>query len=115
MDFCYPKIAEYLKIKNIEQVCYFFQFCDICVLIKKTMSKVCQITGKRARVGNNVSKANNKTKRMFSPNLHLKRFYIPEEDKWIKIKVCSSALKSINKYGISAVIKKAKEKGTLSI
>ena len=77
---------------------------------KKTMSKVCQITGKRARVGNNVSKANNKTKRMFSPNLHLKRFYIPEEDKWIQIKVCSSALKSINKYGISAVIKKAKEK-----
>ena len=71
------------------------------------MSKVCQITGKRARVGNNVSKANNRTKRMFSPNLHLKRFYIPEEDKWIKIKVCSSALKSINKHGISAVLKKA--------
>ncbi len=79
------------------------------------MSKVCQITGKRARVGNNVSKANNKTKRMFYPNLHVKKFYIPEDDKWIKIKVCSSALKSINKYGISAVLKKAKEKGTLSI
>ena len=45
----------------------------------------------------------------------LKKFYIPEEDKWIKIKVCSSALKSINKFGISAVLKKAKEKGTLSI
>ncbi len=69
------------------------------------MSKVCQITGKRARVGNNVSKANNKTKRMFYPNLHVKRFYIPEEDKWIKIKVCSTALKSINKFGISAVLK----------
>ena len=82
---------------------------------KKIMSKVCQITGKRARVGNNVSKANNKTKRMFYPNLHVKKFYVPEEDKWIKIKVCSSALKSINKYGISAVLKKAKEKGTLSI
>ena len=79
------------------------------------MSKVCQITGKRARVGNNVSKAKNRTKRMFYPNLHVKKFYIPEEDKWITIKVCSSALKSINKDGISAVLKKAKEKGTLSI
>ena len=44
-----------------------------------------------------------------------KKFYIPEEDKWITIKICSSALKSVNKYGISAVIKKAKEKGTLNI
>ncbi len=52
---------------------------------------------------------------MFYPNLHVKKFYIPEEDKWIKIKVCSSALKSINRDGISAVLKKAKEKGTLSI
>ena len=82
---------------------------------KKKMSKVCQITGKRARVGNNVSKAKNRTKRMFYPNLHVKKFYIPEEDKWITIKVCSSALKSINKDGISTVLKKAKEKGTLSI
>ena len=79
------------------------------------MTKKCELTGKRPLKGHNVSHANNKTKRMFSPNLHLKRFYIPEEDKWIKIKVCSSALQSINKYGISAVIKKAKEKGTLSI
>jgi len=79
------------------------------------MSKFCQITGKRPRVGNNVSKSNNKTKRKFYPNLHKKKFYIPEEDKWITIKICSSALKSVNKYGISAVIKKAKEKGTLNI
>ena len=73
------------------------------------------LDGRRARVGNNVSKAKNRTKRMFYPNLHVKKFYIPEEDKWITIKVCSSALKSINKDGISAVLKKAKEKGTLSI
>ena len=79
------------------------------------MSKVCQITGKRARVGNNVSKANNRTKRMFLPNLHVKRFYIPEEDKWITLKISASALKNINRKGISAVLKKAKEKGTLSI
>ena len=79
------------------------------------MSKVCNISGKRVMFGNNRSKAMNKTRRRFDINLVKKRFYIPEEDKWITIKVCSSALKSINKDGISAVLKKAKEKGTLSI
>lgn len=77
------------------------------------MSKVCQITGKRPRVGNNVSHANNKTKRKFYPNLHKKRFYIPEEDRWITLKVSSTALRTINKNGIKAVLKKAKEKGNV--
>ena len=75
------------------------------------MSRVCQITGKRPRVGNNVSHANNKTKRRFLPNLHTKRFYIPEEDKWITLKVSTTALRTINKNGISAVLKKAKANG----
>ena len=79
------------------------------------MSKVCQITGKRARVGNNVSKSNNKTKRKFYPNLQKKRFYLPEEDKWVTLKVSAKALKTINKNGISAVLRKAREKGTASI
>ncbi|PIB34175.1 50S ribosomal protein L28 [Reichenbachiella sp. 5M10] len=77
------------------------------------MSRVCQITGKRPRVGNNVSHANNKTKRKFYPNLFTKRFYIPEEDKWVTLKVSSTALKTINKNGISAVLKKAKDKGNI--
>lgn len=77
------------------------------------MSKVCQITGKRPRVGNNVSHANNKTKRRFYPNLHKKRFYIPEEDKWITLKVSSTALRTINKNGIKAVLKKARENGNV--
>ncbi|MCV9387610.1 50S ribosomal protein L28 [Reichenbachiella ulvae] len=77
------------------------------------MSRVCQITGKRPQVGNNVSHANNKTKRMFYPNLFKKRFYIPEEDKWVTLKVSSTALKTINKHGISAVLKKAKQKGNI--
>ena len=77
------------------------------------MSKVCQITGKRARVGNNVSKANNKTKRMFYPNLHVKKFYIPEEDKWITLKVSTAAIRNINKKGISAVLAEAKAQGHL--
>jgi large subunit ribosomal protein L28 len=80
----------------------------------KKMSKVCEITGKRARVGNNVSHANNKTKRTFSPNLHKKRFYIPEEDRWVVMKVSSKALRTINKNGLTAVLKKAKAKGTLT-
>jgi large subunit ribosomal protein L28 len=75
------------------------------------MARVCQITGKRPRVGNNVSHANNKTKRRFYPNLQKKRFYLPEEDKWITLKVSTKAIKTINKYGISAVIKEAREKG----
>ncbi len=77
------------------------------------MSRVCELTGKKAMVGNNVSHAMNKTKRKFDANLMKKRFYIPEEDKWITLKVSASALKNINKKGISAVIKEAREKGFL--
>ena len=75
------------------------------------MSKVCQITGQRPQVGNNVSHANNKTKRRFNPNLQKKRFYIPEEDKWVTLKVSTSALRTINKNGITAVLKKARANG----
>ncbi|MEQ8907384.1 50S ribosomal protein L28 [Ekhidna sp.] len=75
------------------------------------MSKVCDITGKRPQVGNNVSHANNKTKRRFNPNLQKKRFYLPEEDKWITLKVSTSALRTINKNGITSVLKKARANG----
>jgi len=77
------------------------------------MSRVCELTGKKAMVGNNVSHAMNKTKRKFNANLIKKRFYLPEEDKWISLKVSTSALKNINKKGISAVVKEAREKGFL--
>jgi large subunit ribosomal protein L28 len=77
------------------------------------MSRVCELTGKKAMVGNNVSHALNRTRRKFDANLMKKRFYIPEEDKWITLKVSTSALKNINKKGISAVIKEAREKGFL--
>lgn len=77
------------------------------------MSRVCELTGKKAMVGNNVSHAMNKTKRKFNANLVKKRFYLPEEDKWITLKVSTSALKNINKKGISAVIKEARAKGYL--
>jgi len=77
------------------------------------MSRVCELTGKRAMFGNKVSHALNRSKRRFNVNLLKKRFYIPEEDKWITIKVSASALKNINRLGISAVIKDAKSKGFL--
>ena len=77
------------------------------------MSRACDITGKRVMYGNNVSKAMNKTRRRFDINLIKKRFYIPEEDKWITLKVKASVLKTINKKGISAVLKEAKAQGIL--
>jgi large subunit ribosomal protein L28 len=75
------------------------------------MSRVCEITGKRPHSGNSVSHANNKTKRKFYPNLKTKRFYIPEEGKWITLKVSTKAIKTINSKGISAVLKEARAKG----
>lgn len=77
------------------------------------MARVCQITGKRTRVGNNVSHANNKTKRKFYPNLHTKRFYIPEKDAWITLRVSAKALRTINKNGILSVLKKAAANGNI--
>ena len=79
------------------------------------MPKVCDITGKRARSGNNVSKANNKTKRKFFPNLHKKRFYVPEKDIWVTLKVSSTALRTINKNGINAVLKQAKANANMLV
>ena len=77
------------------------------------MSRVCQITGKKVVAGNNVSHSNKKTKRKFYPNLQTKKFYIPEEDKWITLKVSTAAIRNINKKGISAVLAEAKVQGHL--
>ena len=72
------------------------------------MSKICKITGKRPLVGNNVSKANNKTKRRQLPNLQNKKIFVPELGKSVRIKVSTSALKSIDKEGLMAFLKKKK-------
>jgi large subunit ribosomal protein L28 len=77
------------------------------------MSRICQITGKSVMVGNNVSHSNRKTKRKFYPNLVTKKFYVPEEDSYITLKISTSALRTINKNGISACLKEAREKGHL--
>ncbi len=75
------------------------------------MSRVCQITGKRVITGNNVSKSNRKTKRTFAPNLSVKRFYNPETGEWVKLKVSAAGIRTINKNGVAASIKKAKAMG----
>jgi large subunit ribosomal protein L28 len=77
------------------------------------MSRICELTGKTGMVGNNVSKALNRTKRKFNANLIKKRFYISDEDKWITLKISTSALKTINRIGISAALKDARSKGFL--
>ena len=77
------------------------------------MSRVCQVTGKRVISGNNVSKSKRRTKRTFAPNLSVKRFYNPESGEWIKLKVSSAGMRTINKKGIAATIKEAKAKGFL--
>mgnify|MGYP003812075209 CR=1 FL=1 len=79
------------------------------------MSRVCQITGKKAMVGNHVSHSNKKTKRKFNPNLFDKKFFIPEENRWIKLKVSAAGIRIINKVGVNAAMKEAKEKGFLTI
>ncbi|MFH1118472.1 MAG: 50S ribosomal protein L28 [Bacteroidota bacterium] len=75
------------------------------------MSRVCQITGKGMMVGNKVSHSNIKTKRRFYPNLQVKKFYIPEEDRWITLKVSADGIRHISKNGISAALRAAREKG----
>ena len=78
------------------------------------MARICEITGKRPRVGNRVSHANNKTKRRFYPNLQMKRFFLAEEGTWVTLKVSTSAIRTINKKGLGVVLREAKRKGTLA-
>jgi len=68
------------------------------------MSKVCQVTGKRPVTGNNVSHANNKTKRRFLPNLHYHRFWVESEKRWVRLRVSTKGLRIIDKKGIDAVL-----------
>lgn len=79
------------------------------------MSKVCQILGKKASVGNNVSHSKRRTKRKFNVNLHRKKFYWVEQDMWIELNVSAHALRTINKIGLNAAIKRAEKDGNLDL
>lgn len=75
------------------------------------MSKVCEVTGKKSMSGHKVSHSNIKSNRRFMPNLQKKRFFIPEENRWVELKISTSAIRTINNKGISAVLKEMKERG----
>ncbi len=75
------------------------------------MSRVCQITGKGPMVGNNVSHANNKTKRRFLPNLQYRRFWLEGERRWIRLRVSSAGLRLIDKKGIEVVLEEMRQRG----
>ena len=77
------------------------------------MSRVCQVTGKRTASGNNVSHAQNKTRRKFKPNLHSRRFFLPSEGRYLRLRVSSSGLRLIDKYGIEAVVARLRAGETL--
>ena len=75
------------------------------------MSRVCQVTGKRPMVGNNVSHANNKTKRRFLPNLQSRRFWIESENRWVRLRVSKKGLRIIDKNGIEQVLSDIRARG----
>ena len=75
------------------------------------MSKICQVTGKKPMFGNNVSHANNKTRRKFNVNLQKKKFWLPEENRYITLRLSMHGLRIINKKGISRVIREIRENG----
>ena len=75
------------------------------------MSKVCQVTGKRPAVGNNVSHAHNKTRRRFNPNLHHHRFWVESENRWVRLRVSSKGMRTIDKLGIDTVLADMRKRG----
>ncbi|MCK3685187.1 50S ribosomal protein L28 [Maribellus sp. YY47] len=75
------------------------------------MSRVCQITGKKAMVGNNVSHSKRRTKRRFDVNLFKKKYYLPDEDRWVQLTVSASGMRTINKKGLKTALAEAQEKG----
>ena len=75
------------------------------------MSKICQVTGKKVMVGNNVSHSKRRTRRKFYPNLFVKKYYLPEEERWISLKVSAAGIRLISKKGLNQTLKEAKEKG----
>ena len=75
------------------------------------MSRVCQVTGKRPVSGNNVSHANNRTRRRWLPNLHTRRFWVPSEKRWVTLRVSNHGLRTIDKNGIDAVLADMRARG----
>ena len=78
------------------------------------MARVCQVSGKAPMVGNNVSHANNKTKRRFLPNLQSRRFWVESENRWIRLRVTTNAIRTIDKLGIDVVLVDLRARGEVA-
>jgi large subunit ribosomal protein L28 len=111
-----------LENKKIKTFVYHKKNAVLCTPLKKRiiqseqkifseMSRICQITGKKPIVGNNVSHSNIKSKRWFYPNIQEKKFFVPEENRWVTLKVSAKGIRIINKKGIYACIQEARKKG----
>ena len=76
------------------------------------MSRICQVTGKSVQSGNNVSHANNATRRKFHPNIHERRFWVASENRWVKLRITVSAMRDIDKRGVEVVVRELRAAGT---
>ncbi len=79
------------------------------------MARVCEITGKKRVIGNNVSHSKRRTKREFAPNLRTKKFWLEEENRFVTLKVSAAGIRTINKNGLAAALKSARQKGLIDI
>jgi large subunit ribosomal protein L28 len=75
------------------------------------MARICQVTGKKPMIGNNVSHANNKTRRRFLPNLHYRRFWVESENRWVRLRISQAGLRTIDKKGIDVVLAELRARG----
>jgi large subunit ribosomal protein L28 len=109
-------VSPVLCINYLKKGILVLVFCSFSLPLpsekNRVMARVCQVTGKKPQTGNSVSHSNIKTKRRFLPNLQTKRFFFAEEDRWVSLKVSTDALRTINKNGLSTVIKELRLKGS---
>ena len=89
----------------------FAPLCNLTNFSEFTMSRVCQVTGKKPVAGNNVSHANNRTRRRFLPNLHSHKFWVEAENRWVKLKVSAKGMRIIDKNGIETVLADMRKRG----
>jgi large subunit ribosomal protein L28 len=95
---------------------YFFTTCYNLFFShfkERVMARICQVTGKKPMVGNNVSHANNKTKRRFLPNLQNRRFWVESENRWVSLRIANAGLRMIDKVGIDAVLADLRARGEI--
>lgn len=105
--------ANLMKQPQVDQVEGFrVELRFFCKLVGEiAMARVCQVTGKRPMVGNNVSHANNKTKRRFLPNLQRRRLWVETENRWVSLRLTNAGLRTIDKNGIDAVLFEMRARG----